>query len=54
MIDWSLVAEIAGGGYGLCILVLVILSLVAWIIGLVVTKTTKPVTESKESSAKDK
>ena len=52
--DWSLVAEIAGGGYGLCILVLVILALVAWIIGLVVQKTAKPVAASKESSAKDK
>ena len=47
MMDWSLVAEIAGGGYGLCILVLVILSLVAWIVGLVVQKTTKTPTESK-------
>jgi Na+-transporting methylmalonyl-CoA/oxaloacetate decarboxylase gamma subunit len=54
MIDWGLVAEIAGGGYGLCILVLVILSLIAWIIGLVVQKTAKPVKESKDSSAEDK
>jgi Na+-transporting methylmalonyl-CoA/oxaloacetate decarboxylase gamma subunit len=52
--DWGLVAEIAGGGYGLCILVLVILSVVAWIIGLVVQKTAKPVTETKEASKKDK
>jgi Na+-transporting methylmalonyl-CoA/oxaloacetate decarboxylase gamma subunit len=54
MIDWGLVAEIAGGGYGLCILVLLILSVIAWIIGLVVRKTAKPVAEGKESSAKDK
>jgi len=52
MIDWNLVAKIAGGGYGLCILVLVILALVAWIIGLVVQKTAKPTTESKEDSSK--
>ena len=52
MIDWNLVAKIAGGGYGLCILVLIILSLVAWIIGLVVQKTTKPTTEGKEGSEK--
>ena len=52
--DWGLVAEIAGGGYGLCILVLVILSVVAWIIGLVVQKTAKPVGESKETSSKEK
>ena len=52
MIDWNLVAKIAGGGYGVCILVLIILALVAWIIGLVVQKTTKPTTESKENSGK--
>ncbi|MFC2014300.1 hypothetical protein ACFLU8_05505 [Chloroflexota bacterium] len=52
MIDWSLVGKIAGGGYGLCILVLVILSLVAWIVGLIVQKTTKPATEDKEDSGK--
>jgi Na+-transporting methylmalonyl-CoA/oxaloacetate decarboxylase gamma subunit len=51
MIDWGLVAEIAGGGYGLCILVLVILFLVAWIVGLIVQKTkAKP----KEPAAKGK
>jgi Na+-transporting methylmalonyl-CoA/oxaloacetate decarboxylase gamma subunit len=52
--DWGLVAEIAGGGYGLCILVLVILAVVAWIIGLVVQKTAKPVTEGKQDSTRDK
>ena len=52
MIDWNLVAKIAGGGYGLCILVLVILALVAWIVGLVVQKTAKPTAEGKESSDK--
>ena len=52
MIDWNLVAKIAGGGYGLCILVLVILSLVAWIVGLVVQKTTKPTAEGKKDSEK--
>jgi Na+-transporting methylmalonyl-CoA/oxaloacetate decarboxylase gamma subunit len=52
--DWGLVGEIAGGGYGLGILVLIILSVVIWIIGLVVKKTAKPVTESKEGTKKDK
>lgn len=52
MIDWKLVAEIAGGGFGLCILVLVILWLVAWITGLVVQKTAKPAAEGKEGSGK--
>ena len=39
MIDWSLVAEVAGGGFGVTILVLIILSLVAWIMGLVIQKS---------------
>jgi len=39
MIDWSLVAKIAGGGYGVTILVLIILLLVAWIMGLVIQKS---------------
>lgn len=52
MIDWSLAAKIAGGGYGLCILVLVILSLVAWIVGLVVQRTVKPVAKGKEEEGK--
>jgi len=50
MIDWSLVAKIAGGGFGITILVLVTLSLVAWLVGLVVQKTT---TKSKETPTKD-
>ena len=52
MIDWNLVVKIAGGGFGVTILVLVILSLVAWLVGLVVQKTTKPTTEGKEDSSK--
>ena len=50
MIDWGLVANIAGAGFGLTILVLAILSLVAWIVGLVIRKTTK---ERKGSSSED-
>ncbi len=51
MIDWNLVAEVAGGGFGITILVLVILSLVAWLVGLVIQKTkAKP----EETTAKDK
>ena len=38
MIDWSLVAKIAGGGFGLTILVLIILSVVIWVVGLVIQK----------------
>ena len=47
MIDWNLVAKIAGGGFGVTILVLIIISLVAWIVGMVIQKTTKPTTEDK-------
>jgi hypothetical protein len=51
MTDWSLVAEIAGGGFGVTILALVILSVVAWLVGLIIQKTrAKP----KESLEKDK
>ena len=39
MVDWNLVAKIAGGGFGVTILVLIILSLTAWIMGLVIQKT---------------
>ena len=49
MIDWSLVAKIAGGGFGVTILVLVILSLVAWITGLIIQRTVR---EHKEDSSK--
>ena len=51
MIDWNLVAKIAGGGFGLTILVLVILSLVAWVVGLVIQKTIRG---RKENSGKGK
>jgi len=49
MIDWNLVAKIAGGGFGVTILVLVILSLVAWLIGLALQKIPA---RSKENSIK--
>jgi Na+-transporting methylmalonyl-CoA/oxaloacetate decarboxylase gamma subunit len=47
MIDWGLVAKIAGGGFGVTILILIILSLVAWLVGLVVQRATKEPKESK-------
>jgi len=51
MIDWSLVAKIAGGGFGVTILTLAILYVAAWIVGLIVQKTkAKP----KEAPEKDK
>ena len=48
MIDWGIVAKVAGGGYGVTILVLIILSLVAWVAGLVIQKTAKTPLEGKE------
>ena len=47
MIEWNLVAKVAGGGFGVTILVLIIISLVAWVVGMVIQKTTKPTTEDK-------
>ncbi len=38
MIDWNLLAKIAGGGFGVTIFVLVVISLIAWIMGLVLQK----------------
>ena len=49
MVDWNLVAKIAGGGFGTTILVLVILSLVAWVVGVIIQRTTR---EHKEDSKK--
>jgi len=36
---WGEVAEIAGGGFGLTILVLIILSVVIWVAGMIIRKT---------------
>jgi len=52
MIEWGLVAKIAGGGFGVTILVLVILLLVAWVVGLIIQKTKKTTAENKENSGK--
>ena len=52
MIDWGLVAKIAGGGFGVTVFVLVILSLVAWVVGLIIQKTGKTKAESEGSSEK--
>ena len=45
-IDWNLVAKVAGGGFGLTILVLTALSVLVWLLG-VVTKESEP--EEKET-----
>ena len=50
MIDWGLVATVAGGGFGTTIAVLVILLLVVWIVGLVMQKSQA---KGKEGSGKE-
>ena len=51
MTDWGLVAEIAGGGFGVTILALIILCLAAWIVGLIVQRfKAKPKETPKEES----
>ncbi len=52
MIDWSLVAKVAGGGFGVTIFVLIVLALVAWIVGLVVQRTAKSPPEGNQDSNK--
>ncbi len=54
MIDWNLVVRIAGGGFGVTILVLVMLSLVAWVVRLAVPKASKTTAEGQEIPVKDK
>ena len=50
MVDWNIVAKIAGGGFGVTILVLIIIAVVAWIVGLVIQKIQ---VNSKEVPAKE-
>ena len=38
MVDWNIVASVAGGGYGVTILVLLILAVAAWILGMIAQK----------------
>ena len=45
MIDWSLVAKVTGGGFGVTILVLTLLSIVIWVVGLV---TREPESDTEE------
>jgi len=42
VIDWNLVAKVAGGGFGVTVFVLLVLALVAWIIGMVVQRVARP------------
>jgi Na+-transporting methylmalonyl-CoA/oxaloacetate decarboxylase gamma subunit len=38
MVDWNLVAKLAGGGLGVTILVLTILAILVWLIGLAIQR----------------
>lgn len=38
VIDWNLVAKITGGGFGVTILVLTILTIVIWLVGFLVQR----------------
>ena len=52
MVDWNIVAKVAGGGFGMTIFVLMVLSLASWIVGLIVQKThagSKETPEKKEA-----
>ena len=37
-IDWTLVGKVVGGGFGITIFVLVILTILTWLMGLVIQK----------------
>ena len=52
MIDWHLARQIAVDTWFVTVLVCSIAWVVAWIMGLVIRKTMKTTTESKESSGK--
>ena len=38
MMDWELVAKIAGGGFGSTLIILAILCIVIWLIGLAIQR----------------
>ena len=42
MIDWGLVAKVAGGGFGITIFVLTVLSVIVWLVGLVTREPEAP------------
>lgn len=50
MMDWGLVAKIAGGGFGTTIFVLIVLSLIAWGVGWLIQRTAKAPPEDKQNS----
>jgi Na+-transporting methylmalonyl-CoA/oxaloacetate decarboxylase gamma subunit len=47
MIDWGLVAKVAGGGFGVTILVLTLLSVIIWVVSLVTRESESQGEEKK-------
>jgi sodium pump decarboxylase gamma subunit len=52
LIDWGEAIRIAGGGFGMVFLVLVILALVVWIVGLVSQRRAAAKSEPKSNAKK--
>jgi predicted acyltransferase len=48
MIDWELVAKIAGGGFGSTLIILAIVSIVIWLIGLVMRRRARRVKDESK------
>jgi len=52
MVDWNLVAKVAGGGFGVTILVLTIVVISVWLIGLAIQRhVTKHRSDGKAKSS---
>ncbi len=47
MIDWGLVAKVAGAGFGVTMLVLTLLSVIVWLVGLVTRESESQGEEKK-------
>jgi len=47
MIDWGLVAKVAGAGFGITILVLTLLAIVIWLVSLVTRESESQGEEKK-------
>jgi len=50
MIDWGLVAKIAGGGFGSTLIILTILCIMVWLIGFVIQKRAKKADNESDSN----
>jgi Na+-transporting methylmalonyl-CoA/oxaloacetate decarboxylase gamma subunit len=51
MLDWGLVAKIAGGGFGIVMLVLAILTMLVWLVNIITRKFPE---KDKESETKER